>query len=179
MTALVVLLRGINVGRHKRVKMADLRALLEDAGYRDVRTLLQSGNVVLDTDEDPGTVAGRIEAALAERLGFAVGVVVRTGEELAAVVAANPLGDVATDGSRHFVVFLSHALEPGALAALESREFVPERWVARERELFLWCPAGVQDSPLMKAATDPRGGPTATARNWNTVTKLLDLVGAA
>ena len=179
MTTLVVLLRGINVGRHKRVKMADLRALLEDAGYRDVRTLLQSGNVVLATDEDPGRAVERIEATLAERLGFAVDVVVRTGEELAAVVAANPLGDIATDGSRHFVVFLSHAPEQGALAALESREFAPERWVARGRELFLWCPAGVQDSLLMKAATDLRGGPTATARNWNTVTKLLDLVRAA
>ena len=178
MTPLVVLLRGINLGRHRRVKMADLRALLEDAGYRHVRTLLQSGNVVLEADEAAGEAAERIEAALAQGLGFPVDVVARTGEELAAVVAANPLGDVATDGSRHFVVFLSEAPEPDAVAALQARDFGPERWALEGRELHLWCPEGVQDSPLMKAAAAPRDGPTATARNWNTVTKLLDLVRA-
>jgi uncharacterized protein (DUF1697 family) len=175
---LAVLLRGINVGRHKRIKMADLRALLEEAGYGRVRTLLNSGNVVLETDREPEAAARDIERAIAERVGFDVDVVVRTAGELAEVVAANPLGDVATDGARHFVVFLSAPPSPGAMARLEGQDFAPERWVLRGRELHLWCPGGVQDSPLMKAAADPRPAHTATARNWNTVEKLLAMTRA-
>jgi uncharacterized protein (DUF1697 family) len=172
---LVALLRGINVGRHKRIKMADLRALLEAAGYRDVRTLLQSGNVVLESRKGPDAAARDLERVIAAGTGFDVGVVVRTADELAELVEADPLGEVRTDGAKHFVVFCSAPPAPEALAQLEGRDFAPERWERRERELVLWCPDGVQDSPLMKAAVDARAAHTATARNWNTVTKLLTL----
>jgi uncharacterized protein (DUF1697 family) len=172
---LVALLRGINVGRHKRIKMADLRVLLEAAGYRDVRTLLQSGNVVLESRKGPDAAARDIERAIAAGTGFDVGVVVRTADELAELVAEDPLGELRTDGAKHFVVFCSAPPAAEALAPLEARDFAPERWARRERELVLWCPDGVQDSPLMKAAVDARAAHTATARNWNTVTKLLAL----
>jgi uncharacterized protein (DUF1697 family) len=177
-TRLAVLLRGINVGRHKRIKMADLRALLEAAGYRDVRTLLQSGNVVLETDSEPEAAARDIERAIAERTGFDVDVVIRTPEELAEVVRADPLGDVRTDGARHFVVFCSTPPAPEVVQRLEAQDFGSERWTLLGRDLHLWCPDGVQDSPLMKAATDARAVHTATARNWNTVEKLLALAQA-
>jgi uncharacterized protein (DUF1697 family) len=175
MATLVVLLRGINVGRHKRIKMADLRALLEAAGYADVRTLLQSGNVVLESRKGEKAAARDIERAIETGTGFDVDVVVRTAEELAELVEEDPLGDLRTDGAKHFVVFCSAPPAPEAMAALEGRDFAPERWARRERELVLWCPDGAQDSPLMKAAVDARAAHTATARNWNTVTKLLAL----
>jgi uncharacterized protein (DUF1697 family) len=175
MRTLVVLLRGINLARRRRIKMADLRALLEEAGYADVRTLLQSGNVVLSTDREPKAAARDIERAIEARTGFDVDVVLRTVPELEALVEADPLGDLRTDGSRHFVVFCAEPPSAEAVAELEARDFGRERWELRERELVLWCPDGVQDSPLMKAATGARAARTATARNWNTVTKLLAL----
>jgi uncharacterized protein (DUF1697 family) len=174
-STLVVLLRGINVGRTKRIRMADLRALLEEAGYADVRTLLQSGNVVLESRRGAEAAARDVERAIEARTGFGVDVVVRAVDELAALVEEDPLGDLRTDGARHFVVFLSEPPAADALARLEGRDFGRERWLRRERELVLWCPDGVQDSPLMKAAMDARAARTATARNWNTVTKLLAL----
>src|ERR671937_939311 len=107
MTPLVALLRGINLGSRNRIGMADLRALLTDMGYDGVRTHLQSGNVVLVTRQAPERAGRAIEREIRTRLGLEVDVIVRTGAEIAAVVAANPLGDVATNPSRYFVVFLS------------------------------------------------------------------------
>src|SRR3712207_6281217 len=107
MTRYAVLLRGINVGRAKRIGMADLRALLTDAGFTDVATLLQSGNVVLDSDLPADEVARRVERAITERFDMDVAAVVRTREEVHAVVALDPLGDVAGDGSRYVVAFMA------------------------------------------------------------------------
>ena len=179
MTQVVALLRGINLARTNRIGMADLRALLSERGFPDVRTLLQSGNVVVGADRPPEAVAREMEAAIEERFGFAVDVIARTGEELAQVVAADPLGDVATDGSKHFVVFLSEAPDPTALEALLAREFAPDVLRASGRELYVWCPDGMRDSALMKALGKHAPGPVATVRNWNTVTKLLAMVRTA
>jgi uncharacterized protein (DUF1697 family) len=177
MDHLVVLLRGINVGRNKQIPMADLRALLEGVGYADVRTLLRSGNVVLATDQAPGDAARAIEDAIAERFGFDVSVIVRTGEELAAIVAANPHADVATDGSRHHVAFLDAEPDPAAIEELAAQDFEPERLSARGREIYVWCPNGLRDSRAIKALSEKRLDVTATVRNWNTVTKLAAMTG--
>src|SRR5438093_786148 len=103
MAQLVALLRGINLGSHNRIGMADLRGLLTEMGYDGVRTHLQSGNVVLGTKQAPEKVGPAIERQIRHRLGLEIDVVVRTGAEIAEIVVANPLGDAATDGSRHFV----------------------------------------------------------------------------
>jgi uncharacterized protein (DUF1697 family) len=173
MDRLVVLLRGINVGRNRQIPMADLRALLEQAGYADVQTLLRSGNVVLATDQAPGDAARAIEDRIAERFGFDVAVLVRTGEEIAAVVDANPHADVATDGSKYHVAFLDREPDAAAMTELTARDFEPERLAARGREIYLWCPNGVADSAAIKALSERKLGITTTVRNWNTVTKLL------
>jgi uncharacterized protein (DUF1697 family) len=174
---LVALLRGINLGRHKRIGMADLRATLQGLGYDDVRTLLQSGNAVLTAPGEPDAVARAIESAIAERFGMDVGVVVRTAEEMADVVAANPLGALATGGSKQHVIFLS--AEPDAAALEAIGDPAPEAFAARGREIHVWCPDGLQGSALMKALSRPAIAPgaIATARNWNTVTKLAALAG--
>jgi uncharacterized protein (DUF1697 family) len=165
----VALLRGINLGSRRRIAMADLRAWLADLGYTDVRTLLQSGNVVFRSGKRAATVRKEMEAALAERAGFAVDCVFRTGPELAAVVDADPFGDLATDPARYLVSFLD---VPGTWPEIDHDAFAPERVHLAEREAYFWVPEGIQRSPIL-AAFPARDGEIATVRNWRTVTKLL------
>jgi uncharacterized protein (DUF1697 family) len=166
----VALLRGINLARTRRIPMARLREVLAERGHQDVRTLLQSGNVVLESDEEPAALAARLATEIEEEFGFEVPVVARTAEELAAVVAADPLGDVATDPTRYLVTFLSAEPE-----AVPETDVAPERFVIVGREAYSWHPEGLQRSRLAALLTDRTLGVTATARNWNTVTKLLAL----
>ena len=177
-TRQVALLRGINVGGRNRVEMARLRALMEDLGHRDVRTHLQSGNVVYTSDATPERAAAGLEVALAERLGVRVRVLVRTRDELAAAVAGNPLIGEATDPARLIVLFLSAAPDPERLSGIDPDAYLPERFWVGEREIYMWCANGVRDAQLAEMLTERRLGVTVTARNWNTVTRLLDLAGA-
>jgi uncharacterized protein (DUF1697 family) len=175
---LIALLRGINLGPHNRVAMADLRALLTGLGYGDVRTYVQSGNVVLTGDGAPEAVAETLEREIAAELGVASKVVVRTRDERADVIARDPLGDVADEPKRYQVTFLSGAPDPDAVRALEAADVAPERVAVSGREIYAWHPNGIQRSPLAQLLTDRRLGVTATARNWNTVTKLLAMADA-
>src|SRR5437763_7312777 len=118
MAASVLLLRGINLGPSRRVPMAELRQVLSDAGFEEVRTYVQSGNVVLSTELEPDELAAATSKLIGDRFGFEVPVVVRTGEELAAVVARNPLRDLATNPKRYQVSFLSGEPDPDAVARL-------------------------------------------------------------
>jgi uncharacterized protein (DUF1697 family) len=174
-TRYAVLLRGINVGRAHRIAMADLRDLLSAAGYGEVRTLLQSGNVVLDADQPAGKLTRSVEQALEDRFGFAVPTVVRTADELRAVVASDPLGDVVTDPSRYVVSFSADAVPADLVERLAAVDAGDDRYAVEGRELYLWCPDGQLKSPLAAALAKHRGGPTGTARNWATVLKLVDL----
>src|SRR5690606_30457784 len=122
----VALLRGVNLAARRRVSMADLRDLVTGLGYADVATLLQSGNVVLSSDEPPTRVAERIAGAIAERLGMDVDVIVRTGRELQEVVAANPLAQHADEGKWLHVLFLSDAPDPEAVRGLEEEDVAPD-----------------------------------------------------
>jgi uncharacterized protein (DUF1697 family) len=158
--------------------MADLRDLLERHGYDDVRTHLQSGNVVLASPLSPRRLEARLERQLADGLGLEVRVLVRTRAELAAVVARNPLGTVATNGSRYLVSFLSKPLTAAVARELESAEIGTAQLVIDGRELYAWYPDGIQRAPLAKLLDDRRLGVVSTARNWNTVTKLLELLDA-
>jgi uncharacterized protein (DUF1697 family) len=156
--------------------MADLRELLEEAGYEDVRTHLQSGNVVLSSTLSPRKLEAQLERQLAKGLGFDVQVLVRTRAELAKVVALDPLGKVVTNPSRYLVSFLSKPLPARVARELEAAEIAPARLVIEGRELYAWYPDGVQRAPLAKLLDDKRLGVVSTARNWNTVTKLLELL---
>ncbi len=172
----IALLRGINVGGHKRVEMARLRELVRQLGYRDVQSYVQSGNVVFTgSDESQETIARNLEAQLAASFGFEVPVVVRSRDELADVVRANPLRDVATVPARHHVLFLKEAADLEGLATIDPASHEPERFEVRGREIYLWTPAGMGNSRLAKALTEKRLGGVATARSWWTVEKLLAL----
>lgn len=177
MARYAIFLRGINVGKAKRVAMADLRALLAAEGYANVATLLQSGNIVLDADLPATDLAPAIEQAFTQRFGFGSSVVIRDRAEILDVVAHDPLGEVATDGSRYLVAFLSGPPDAAMLAALESAELGADRYAVNGTELYLWCPNSVLESPLMTTLGKLRGGPTSTMRNWNTMQKLVPLLG--
>lgn len=171
----IVLLRGINLGPHHRVSMPDLRALLEDGGLENVRTYVQSGNIVLESELSPGELAQRCQQLITERFGFEVPVIVRTRDELAEVVGRNPLGDVAENPKRYQVTFLSEALDPERVEKLAALAVAPERLLAIDRELYSWHPGGIGRSKLWGRVASAGLGVTATARNWTTVTTLLEM----
>lgn len=175
----MALLRAVNVGGRNRISMADLRELLEGLGYGEVRTHLQSGNAVFTAiATPPERVALKIERALADELGLAARVLVRTHAELERVVAANPLLDVASDHARLLVTFLSAAPAREALSELVPADFEPDMFAVGEREIYTWYPDGVRAARLSNAFWERRLGVVATGRNWNTVTRLLELARA-
>lgn len=169
---LVALIRGINVGRAKRVAMADLRAMVEGLGYRRVRTLLNSGNLVLEgRDVTPGDVAERIEGALVAQLGISARVTVLGAAELAAAVADNSLLEVADNPARLLVAFLREPADRARLEPLLGEDWGAEALEAGARVAYLWCPDGVRTSRLAQAV-DRVLGDVVTTRNWATVLKL-------
>jgi uncharacterized protein (DUF1697 family) len=176
----VALLRGINVGKNARVSMADLRKLLAGAGYEEIKTHLQSGNVVLTAEATGADLEQELERLLHDQLKSPIRVVVRDREQLAAVVEADPLAGVADNPRLKQVSFLGAELDPAIAKELQAKaeDLAPERLVVGGREIYTWHPGGIQSSPTAKLLTDKRLGTTVTARNWNTVTKLLELVTA-
>ena len=171
-----VLLRGINVGRAKRVAMADLRSLLEGAGYTAVRTHLNSGNVVLTgEDADPADHAERIEGLIREQLGMEVRCAVLTADELRAVVEGNPFADVVDNGSRMMVCVYVRPIDPALTAGHPAVPQDPDHARVGDRAVYQWCPDGLMAAPdigpyVKQLAVD------VTARNWNTITKLAELI---
>jgi uncharacterized protein (DUF1697 family) len=155
--------------------MAKLREALEDAGFAEVRTHLQSGNVVLESKTKPEQTARKCERLIESEFGLDIDVVVRTPAELARVVKRNPLGKVAKDPKRYQVSFLGGPLPAAAKRKLEDAVAEPEELVFSGREIYAWHPKGVARSKLWVALAGRGLGVTATARNWTTVTKLLEL----
>jgi uncharacterized protein (DUF1697 family) len=175
----VALLRAVNVGGRNRIAMAHLRELLQGPlGYGAVRTHLQSGNAVFTAPASatPESVAEEIEDALLAELDLAAKVLVRTHAELQRIVAANPLLDVATDHGRLLVTFLSDPPDPDAVNQLAPADFEPEVFAVGEREIYAWYPEGVQAARLSNAFWERRLDVSCTGRNWNTVTRLLELM---
>jgi uncharacterized protein (DUF1697 family) len=172
----VALFRGINVGRAKRLAMADLRALLEELGYDDVRTLLNSGNVVFTVPpKHKGDAAARIQAAVAAQLGVSASVLTVGAGDFETVVAENPLMAVATDPARFLVAFVR---EPGALARLAplaGQTLPPDVLALGSQAAYLWCAGGILESKLL-AAVHRLLGEGVTTRNWATVLKLQALL---
>jgi uncharacterized protein (DUF1697 family) len=171
----IVLLRGINLAGRNRISMPKLREMLEEAGFEDVRTYVQSGNVVLSSRASPKTVAGKVERAVADGFGLDIAVVVRTRDELAEIVKRDPLGQVAVEPRRYQVTFLAGDPDPKVLAKLEAAATGGERFVRRGREIYAWHPDGVGRSKLAALLAGSQLGVVATARNWKTVTTLLEL----
>jgi len=172
----IALIRGINVGRAKRVDMKALREAFAAMGYTDVATLLNSGNVVFGASasaprESAQRAEARIEEAILGRFGFGARVTVITAAELAGMVAGNPLGEVARDPSRYLVAVLKKAEDRARIEPLSQQDWSPEAFALGARAAYLWCPEGILASRAAEALNRALGD-AVTARNWATMTKL-------
>ena len=182
MAVFVSVLRGINVGGHHRVPMEDLRALYEAQGLKNPKTYIQSGNIVFQTKtKDAGKIAASLNRAFEARFGFRADVVLRTLEEMEALVAANPLVLRKIEPTQNIVVFLSSALEPDSAAAVCKVCAAPEEVHSDGRHLFCYYANGQGQSKLGTVLDKhlTKLNIMGTARNWNTVLKLLEMARAA
>jgi uncharacterized protein (DUF1697 family) len=177
MTRYVALFRGINVGKAKRIAMADLRMLLGKLGYSEVSTLLNSGNAVFTAEPAPNLeIANAIRTTVRGKLGVDAHVVVKSAKEMAAIVRGNVLGDVVTDDSRLLVAMTEDAKALGTVKALANRPWDADRIHIGKHAAYLWCANGILES---KAAVALLGGlkEAGTTRNWATVRKIHALIG--
>jgi uncharacterized protein (DUF1697 family) len=172
----VALLRGINVGRAKRIAMEDLRALVEELGCANVRTLLNSGNVVFTASADAAReIATRIEGAMAGRLGVTARVTVLSARELNVVASGNPLAGGGRDASRLLAGFLRTPADRRRLEPLAREDWTPDALALGARVAYIWCAEGLLESRLFEAVgRSLRDG--VTTRNWATVKKLQALL---
>jgi len=181
MPTYIAFLRAINLASHQRVAMTDLHDLLAGLGFADVRSLLQTGNLLFRTGPRNGTELERqLEAASAKRLGFATDFMVRTAAELKAVVAANPFPrEAKADPAHLLVMFLKDAANAKDVdslqAAIKGREVVR----ARGKDAYIVYPDGIGRSRLTNAVVEKHLGTRGTGRNWNTVLKLQALAAAS
>jgi uncharacterized protein (DUF1697 family) len=176
MPTFVALLRGVNVGKAKRVRMAVLRALLSGLGYTGVSTLLNSGNVVFrSTKRAPAKHAARIAAAISDNMQVEVPVIVKSAKELAAIVAENPITADTHEHSRFIVAFVQDTKVLPSLLAIQSLVAPSEQFAVGKSAAYLFCSQNLLESKAGQAILDTAGR-LATTRNWATVLKLQALV---
>jgi uncharacterized protein (DUF1697 family) len=177
LTVYFALLRAVNVGGQGKVAMADLRTVVEDLGFAEVRTFLQSGNVVFQGDpRPPRALEGRLEAASRDRLGLTTDVIVRTAAEWAAAQARNPFPQEARDDPAHLItVFLRGTPGAGSKERLQAAVRGPERVRVVDSQAYVVYPNGIAGSRLTLPVIEQHLGVHGTGRNWNTVTRLAAL----
>jgi uncharacterized protein (DUF1697 family) len=178
MAVRIALLRGVNLGVNRRVAMADVRRVLSEAGFGEVRSLLQSGNLVFESSGADATIEAAIEKALLDALGLTTEVVVRAPAEWRTMIVVNPFAEEAkNDPGRLVAVVLKTSPAAHAEAAVNAIEG-PERARVIGREAFIYYPDGQADTKAAGSRLDKALGARGTARNWNTVMKLADLARA-
>ncbi|MEM9652975.1 MAG: DUF1697 domain-containing protein [Actinomycetota bacterium] len=168
----VVLLRGVNVGGRNKLPMADLRAALESAGYEDVTTYIQSGNVALSAPTCDGPA---ISTVIQDGFGLTVPVVVRTADQLRATIADNPFPEMVAEPKFLHVYFCQEPLGDNPLAEVDRERFHPDRMIAGTAEVYVAYPNGVAGSKLTNAVLDRALHQVTTGRNWSTVLRLAEM----
>lgn len=177
MTRYALLLRGVNVGRKNSLPMAELRRMLADTGCTDVQTYVQSGNAVFATHLAERALTEAVEEALGAYMGRPIATTLRTRAELRAVVGGNPFAAVATKPANLCVTFLSAPPTQAEVAPLGRQRWAPDLFEVAGREIYTWHPNGQGRSPLAAALTKLPVRGAITTRNWNTVLKLLEMLG--
>lgn len=173
MPVYIALLRGINVGGNKRIKMADLRALFASIGLPDVKTLLASGNVIFQSDEtDREKLVSNIEETIQRHYDFEVKVILRTGDELEAIIEKNPFAGQDVAGNRLLLTFLENNSATEAVNNFQESHATNEVFYFMEKEIFIHYPDGAGQSKLSNTVLEKKLAVIGTARNWNTVIKL-------
>ena len=173
MDIVISMLRGVNVGAHHRIRMADLSAVYESLGHCDVRTYVQSGNVV---SRHPAASAHALEAALERKFGFRPAVILRTIPELREAIARNPFPGV--EPAKLLLLFLAEDPGEEARRQVAAMQAAPEQIAASGRDVYIYFPNGMARPKLSMPAVGKTLKVAATGRNWNTVTKLLEMAEA-
>ena len=177
MATYVGLLRAINLGSVNKISMPALRTMMEDLGYGNVRTYVQSGNVVFDAPRTShSTLSSQIERAISSTFGHDISVIVRKGSDLERVVSGNPFATEDVLPLALHVVFLAHSAPAKAVKALDPAKWLPDKFEVRGAEVYLFLPTGMGRSKMSISYFEKALSIRGTARNWNTVNKLRDLV---
>jgi uncharacterized protein (DUF1697 family) len=172
-TTYIAMLRGINVGGHAKVAMADLRAVFAEMGFDDVQSYIQSGNVVFRATAAAATLQPTIERGLDAAFGHGIKVVIRTHAQLVAVVGRNPLAGGGRDPSKLHVTFLASKPASSRLTGLDTGAFLPDEFRVAGREVYVHCPGGYGRTKLNNAFFERALGVVATTRTLNTATALV------
>ena len=172
MSTYIALIRGINVGKAKRIAMADLRELVENLGHSEVRTLLNSGNVVFRANGAKAEKLSKdIENAIQAKAGFSAKVIVVSANELATIVQENPIPEATEQPSQFLIAFVANSGALSKLSELTKESWMPDQFAIGSKTAYVWCAGGILESKLatsvMRLSVD-----TATTRNWSTVLKL-------
>ena len=176
MSQKIALLRGINVGGHRIIKMADLKMLITDLGFRDVTTYIQSGNILFKaTDQTNETLAKQIKEGITAQFGFEVPVVVLDGEELEEAANQNPYLTAETDLSGLHLTLLSETPKTEKIADALNFEFTPDAFTIKDRFIYLNLKNAYHKTKLSNAFFEKKLGVEATTRNWKTVLKLVEM----
>jgi uncharacterized protein (DUF1697 family) len=176
MKTYVALLRGINLGSHNKVPMADLRALVDELGAEDVETYVQSGNVVFKSADGAAKLTRAIEQRIQRDLGLSVTVIVLTRPQLTKVLGGNPFAESKTQAAKLHVTFLAEKPARGKVGKLDPERGKPDEFRLVGQQIYLYCPNGYGRTKLTNAYFEKQLGVAATTRNWKTVTKLGELV---
>ena len=177
MPVYIAMLRGINIGPHKRIKMDDLRKSFEGLGFEQVRTYIQSGNVIFHARKGSSTaLCKKIDAAITNDFGFSAPVILRTSTELGRALEANPLlKQRGIDLEKLHVTFLSNLPAAPALKKLAEFTLAPDQSQCVGKEIFLHLPNGFSGSSLWKVPWEKALGVVTTTRNWRTVNAILQM----
>lgn len=167
----IVLLWAINVAGRNMVKMAELRDALSGIGFEHVQTYIQSGNIVLDSDDKPADVADKVRTVLVEEFGVDVPIVTRTERQWKAAIAANQHPDRVGEPKRLLVYFCDAKPK-----SVDFTDHEPDELIANGRELYVWYENDIARSKLVVREIEKRTRVTATARNWTTVLKIADML---
>jgi uncharacterized protein (DUF1697 family) len=177
MPAYIAMLRGINVGGQKPVRMEQLRESCAALGFRSIETYVQSGNIVfLDEKKSPSNLSKSISEAILGDFGFRVPVLVKKAKEMGEVIKRNPfLKETGIDPSKLHVTFLPEAASKDALKSLERLPTKPDRFYVGRQEIYLYCPGGYGKTKLSNTAFEKALSMETTTRNWKTVGTLLEM----
>jgi uncharacterized protein (DUF1697 family) len=178
MKTFISILRGINVSGQKLIRMTDLKALYEDLNFTSVNTYIQSGNVIFAYDQDITIkeLSGKIENAILKKFGYHVPVIIRTIDEMKSIILANPFQN--SSGyipEKLYITFLEEKPPLADIEKINHFEFLPDKFIIVEREIYLNCAAGYGTTKLSNTFFENKFKMRATTRNWKTVNKLLEL----
>jgi uncharacterized protein (DUF1697 family) len=174
----LALLRGINVGGKNALPMKELAQVFADAGCTDVRTYIQSGNVIFETPSGAAKIADLVKTQIEKKFGYRIPVILRTSEQLLKTIRDNPFLKAGADAKTLHVYFLADSPSARLIAGLDPARSAPDAFHARGQEIYLHLPNGMARTKLTNAYFDSKLSTICTARNWATVLKLSEMMGA-